>query len=252
MKYYFLSSYLPEIHRDDIKIRVTLGEFLEERFHIAERDWNEIELVLLGRDVFIIEELLSGRSVSMEHSLFGVEFWRDQIKSPKEGPDFLLSFLRTVDPRKFGPAEIDKLYAAYFEHVLSTTNNGFIRAYFTFQQDFRNVVAALRARRKGLDPSEHVIGEGEVVKLLSSSSAEDFGLGGEYPWLERLIKAEAPHERQEVIDRILWDYLDENTGPDPFDFRVILAYLLKLEILHRQLALSEERGMEKVRRLGGL
>jgi hypothetical protein len=33
---------------------------------------------------------------------------------------------------------------------------------------------------------------------------------------------------------------------------MILAYLLKLEILHRQLALSEEKGMEKVRRLGGL
>jgi hypothetical protein len=252
MKYYFLSSYLPEIHRDDIKIRVTLGELLEERFHIAERDWKEIELVLLGRDVFIIERLLSGRPVSMADSLFGVEFWRDQIKSPKEGPDFLLAFLRSTDLHKFGPAEIDKLYAAYFDHVFSTTGHAFIRAYFTFQQDLRNVVAALRARRKGLDPSAHVIGEGEVVKVLSSSTAEDFGLGAEYPWLENLIKAEAPHERQGVIDRILWDYLDENAGPDPFDFRVILAYLLKLEILHRQLALSEERGMEKVRRLGGL
>jgi hypothetical protein len=91
-----------------------------------------------------------------------------------------------------------------------------------------------------------------VVKVLSSSTAEDFGLGAEYPWVEDLIKAEAPHERQELIDRILWDYLDENAGPDPFDFRVILAYLLKLEILHRQLALNEDAGMEKVRRLGGL
>jgi hypothetical protein len=252
MKYYFLSSYLPEIHRDDIKIRVTLGELLEERFHVPERDWKEIELVLLGRDVFIIERLLSGRPVSMEHSLFGVEFWRDQIKSPKEGPDFFLEFLRSTDLSNFGPREIDKLYAAYFEHVFTTTTNDFIRAYFRFQQDLRNVVAALRARRKGLDPSEHVIGEGEVVKVLSSSTAEDFGLSAQYPWVEDLIKAEAPHERRELIDRIRWDYLDENAGPDPFDFRVILTYLLKLEILHRQLALNEDAGMEKVRRLGGL
>jgi Protein of unknown function (DUF2764) len=252
MKYYFLSSYLPEIHRDDIKIRVTLGELLEERFHIPEQDWKEIELVLLGRDVFIVERLLSGKSVSMAHALFGVDFWRDQIKSPKEGPDFLLEFLLGTDLRGFGPKEIDKLYAAYFDHVFSTTRNDFIRNYFTFQQVLRNLLAAMRARQKGLDPSEHVIGEGEVVKLLTGSTAEDFGLAGEYPWLEQLIKAEAPHERQEVIDRILWDYLDENEGPDPFDFRVILAYLLKLEVLHRQLALSEERGMEKVRRLGGL
>lgn len=251
MKYYFLSSYLPEIHRDDIKIRVPLGELLEERFHIPEQDWKEIELVLLGRDVFIIERLLSGKSVSMTHSLFGIDFWREQIKSPKEGPDFLLEFLLGTDLRAFGPKEIDKLYAAYFDHVFSTTGNDFVRNYFTFQQDLRNVLAAMRARLKGLDPAEHVIGEGEVAKRLSGSTAEDFGLAGEYPWLEHLIKAEAPHERQEVIDRILWDYLDENEGPDPFDFRVILAYLLKLEVLHRRLALSEEKGMEKVRRLGG-
>jgi len=163
MKYYFLSSYLPEIHRDDIKIRVSLGELLEERFHIAERDWKEMELVLLSRDVFTIERLLSDRPVSMDHSLFGAEFWRDQIKTPKEGPYFLLTFLKSTNLTKFGPSEIDKLYAAYFDHVFSTTTNGFTRAYFTFRQDLRNVVAALRARRKGLDPSEHIIGEGEVV-----------------------------------------------------------------------------------------
>jgi hypothetical protein len=55
-----------------------------------------------------------------------------------------------------------------------------------------------------------------------------------------------------MVEQIQWDYLDEHAGPDPFDFRVILAYLLKLEILERQLALSEDKGMEKVRRLGGL
>jgi Protein of unknown function (DUF2764) len=251
MKYYFLSSYLPEIHWDDIKIRVPLGALLEERFHIPEQDWKEIELVLLGRDVFIIERLLTGKPASIPHSLFGVDFWRDQIKSPKEGPDFLLEFLLSTDLRGLGPKEINKLHEAYYDHVLSTTENDFIRDYFTFQRNLRNVLAAMRARRRGLDPSEHVIGEGEVVKLLTGSTAEDFGLTGEYPWLEDLIKAEAPHEHQEVIDRILWKYLDENAGPDPFDFKGILAYLMKLEILHRRLTLSEEKGMEKVRRLGG-
>jgi hypothetical protein len=252
MKYYFLASYLPEILRDDIKIRVSLGDLLEERFHIPEPDWKEIELVLLGRDVLVLEKLLSGKTVSISHSLFSVEFWQDQIKSPKEGPEFVLDFLRSTDLRSVGFKEIDRLYAGYFLHALGTTANEFVRDYFIFQQNLRNVVAALRARQKGLDSSEYLIGEGEVVNILSSSTAEDFGLSLEFPWIESLIKAETPHERQAMVEQIQWDYLDEHAGPDPFDFRVIFAYLLKLEILERQLALSEDKGMEIVRRLGGL
>ncbi len=252
MKYYFLASYLPEIHRDDIKIRVTLGDLLEERFHIPESDWKEIELVLLGRDIFVLEKLLSGKTVSIEHTLFSLDFWQDQIKSPKEGPEFLLDFLRSTDLQNMGAREVDKLYASYFDHVLGSTSHEFVRDYFVFQQDLRNVVAALRARKKGLDPSDYLIGEGEIVNILCSSTAEDFGLALEFPWIESLIKAKTPHESQAVIDEIQWDFLDEHAGADPFDFRMILAYLLKLEILHRQLALSEEKGMEKVRRLGGL
>jgi len=252
MKYYFLASYLPEILRDDIKIRVSLGDLLEERFHIPDPDWKEIELVLLGRDVLVLEKLLSGKTVSISHSLFSVEFWQDQIKSPKEGPEFVLDFLRSTDLRSVGFKEIDRLYAGYFLHALGTTANEFVRDYFIFQQNLRNVVVALRARQKGLDPSEYLIGEGEVVNILSSSTAEDFGLSLEFPWIESLIKAETPHERQAMVEQIQWDYLDEHAGPDPFDFRVILAYLLKLEILERQLALREDKGMEIVRRLGGL
>lgn len=252
MKYYFLASYLPEILRDDIKIRVSLGDLLEERFHIPEPDWKEIGLVLLAKDVLVLEKLLSGKTVSISHSLFSVEFWQDQIKSPKEGPEFVLDFLRSTDLRSVGFKEIDRLYAGYFLHALGTTANEFVRDYFIFQQNLRNVVAALRARQKELDPSEYLMGEGEVVDILSSSTAEDFGLSLEFPWIESLIKAETPHERQAMVEQIQWDYLDEHAGPDPFDFRVILAYLLKLEILEKQLALSEDKGMEIVRRLGGL
>lgn len=251
MKYYFLVSYLPEISRYDIKIRFTLSDLLEERFHLPVADWKEIELVLLGRDILIIEKLLSGKRISLEHSLFTPEFWRDEIKSPKECPDFLQEYLISVDPSSFGPKDVDRLYSAYFEYVLATTRNDFLKGYFSFHMDLRNIAAALRARRNRLDPSEHVIGEGDLVEILGISTAEDFGLSGQYPWLENLLKADAPHLRQEAMEHILWDYLDEKSGPDVFGFNVILTFLLKLQFLHERLALSKEKGMEKVRRLGG-
>jgi hypothetical protein len=251
MKYYFLTSYLPELQPDDIKIHVSLSDLLEERFIIADRDWKEIELILLGRDIFIIEKLLSGKTVSIAHSLYDLEFWQDQVKSPVEGPEFLLEFLKSMDSEVFGPREVDRLYGVYYEHVLASSKSDFLRGYFRFERDLRNILAALRARKRGLDPAEHVIGEGELVETLGSASAEDFGLGEDYPWIENLLKAEEPDRQQEVIEHIIWNFLNEYQGPDPFDFSVILAYMLKVQILHKRLALNQENGMEKVRRLGG-
>jgi vacuolar-type H+-ATPase subunit C/Vma6 len=253
MRYYFLAAYLPELHRDDTKIRVSLGDLLEERLQIPEQDWKEIELVLLGRDIFTIERLLSRKPVDpVEHSLFSVEFWREQIRSPREGPDFLLEYLRSTDAQVFGPKEIDRLYGAYFDHVASETKSAFLRDYFGFQRDLRNATTALRARRKGIGPSEAVVGEGEFVDILGGSTAEDFGLSREHPWMEGLLKAETPDQLQELIEQLLWEYLDEHAGTDPFGFGVILAYLLKIEMLQKRLELSEEKGMERVRRVGGL
>ena len=253
MKYYFLAAYLPEIHRDDTKIRISLSELLEERFHIPKADWREIELVLLGRDIIILDSLLKGKDLNMEHSIFSLEFWKEQIKSPQEGPEFIQEFLTKWDRETFGVKDSDRLRAAYFNHVISNTANSFLRDYFIFQRDLYNILAAKRARKIGLEPAEYIIGEGDLTEKLKTSTAEDFGLEEEeFPWLEDLNKAETPHQQQETLDRILWEYLDENSGPDIFHFNVILAYLLKLEILHKRLALGEEEGMEKVRRFGGV
>jgi|GEM_PF-558074 hypothetical protein len=259
MKYYFLVGYLPELQRDDRKIKVRLNELLEEKYHIEARDWKEIELILLGQDVFMVEKHLSGKAVAAEHALFDAEFWREQIKSPQEGPDFILEFLRESRDSSagFGPKSADRLYGAYYDHVMSETRNRLIRGYFAFERDLRNILAALRARKKGLNPGDHLVGDGtgsesdDLADILRGSNAEDFGLGKDYPWVESLIAEAYPPKRQELIEQILWNYLDENTGDDPFHFNTILSYLLKVQMLEKRLALSEEQGAAKVRKLEG-
>jgi hypothetical protein len=138
------------------------------------------------------------------------------------------------------------------DHAILTASNPFLKEYLAFEKLLRNVLAAIRARRKGLPPSDHVLGEGEIVEQLGRASAEDFGLGQEIPWIERLVEARDPLQLEDTIEQILWDYLDEQTTQVYFDFEVILAYLLKLQLLEKRLALSEERGMEIVRHLEGV
>jgi hypothetical protein len=253
MKYYFLVTYLPEIQRDDKKVKLRFADLLAEREYMAPEDWRQIELVLLAGDFLYLEKLLSGKDADVEHSIYEKEFWKEQVKAPKEVPDYLEEFLQTIaEEKSFGPDEVNQLHQIYYDHAIQAASNPFLKEYLAFEMLLRNVLAAIRARRKGLPPADHVLGEGEIVEQLGRASAEDFGLGQEIPWIERLVEARDPLQLEDTIEQILWDYLDEQTTQVYFDFEVILAYFLKLQLLEKRLALSEERGMEIVRHLEGV
>jgi vacuolar-type H+-ATPase subunit C/Vma6 len=124
-----------------------------------------------------------------------------------------------------------------------------LRAYLAFEKDLRNIITAIRARKKGLPPFDHVLGEGDLVDFLSRSTAEDFGLLAEYPWIEELMASWEPLQTEDTIQKILWGTIDEMAAPMHFEFDVVLAYLLKLHILEQNLALSDEGGKEIIRQL---
>ncbi len=249
MKYYFLVTYLPDIHRDDKKIKLRFGDLLEERENIAPADWRQVELVLLARDVLLLERLLNSKDVDVEHTCYTKEYWVDQVKAPKEAPPFLEEFLKEVKDEGFGPSEVDRLYGIYYNHILEEASSSLLGDYFRFEKDLRNILAAIRARRLGLSPADVLLGEGELVEQLGRSSADDFGLGQDMPWMDRLLESKDPLQLEDVVEEILWEYIEERIQQNHFEFDVVLAYLLRLQLLEKRLALSEERGMEIVRQL---
>ncbi len=252
MKYYFLVTYLPDISREDKKVKLGFSELLSEREHMAPGDWGQVELILLFRDIFLLEKLLSGKEVEVEDTLFGKEFWKDQIKAPKEVPQFLEDFFLTVSPEEFGPGDVNRLYQTYYDYAIQTASIPLLSEYFQFEKDLRNILAAVRARKQGLPPADYVIGSGELVEQLGQSNADDFGLGQEIPWLDQLLEAKDPLQLEDLVEQITWEYLEEKIQLNHFEFEVLVAYLLKLQMLEKRLNLSEGRGMEIVRQLEGL
>jgi len=251
MKYYYLVSSFPEVHPDDRKLKFTISDFLEERPGIAPSDWRDVELVLLARDIFLIQTILNGKDAVIPHTLHAPEFWKDQIKVPRETPDFLEDLIEGgTHSGKVTPALADGLWGAYFDHTLNKANSAFLRRYLRFNRDLKNIQAGLRARAKGLPPADYVVGEDDVAEQVSRSNAEDFGLHKEMPWVERLMKdTEDPLKMEDTIGEIYWQFIEEETGHLHFEFDVVLAYLLKLQIIERRHALSEEKGMSIIRQL---
>ena len=211
MKYYFLVSYIPEINREDKKLRLRVSDLLADKSQFSEKDWQQLELVLLAGDVLQIDRLLAGKDVEIPYSLFGREFWKEQIKSPKEVPEVFADVFSTVVSDGPDPKKLDLLYDVFYNHAAEKASGPFLTSYFQFHRDLRNIVAAVRARRMGWAPSDHLVGEGDLVEALSRSNAEDFGISVEYPWIERLITAKDPAAMEDTIQQIIWDAVDEMT-----------------------------------------
>lgn len=145
----------------------------------------------------------------------------------------------------------DELGADFYAEALSHPSH-FIREYFRFDLNIRNAKVRYLNRALGRD---------EDMDVLTGKGGEyDDGLdidlnrftGGEF---EEAAKVEAVLEgkdlliREKGLDDITWIKVDSLSTFHYFDLTAVLAYVAKLHIVDRWLALDEETGRELFRKL---
>ena len=144
------------------------------------------------------------------------------------------------------------LFKAYFEE-LAQSKCRFLVAWGEFARNLRNIAAAIAAREAGRQISDVTVGGGDIVEQLSRSSAADFGLRGELPYIDAVIAAVSDEknivEKERKIDAIRWAEADEIAVFDFFDINFILSYLVKVNIVARWSMLAPEVGREMLNRL---
>ncbi|MBO4625104.1 MAG: DUF2764 family protein [Bacteroidales bacterium] len=157
-----------------------------------------------------------------------------------ESLDFLLD---GFDPKKLG--------ADYYALALKSPIK-FIREYFRFDLNLRN------AKVRYLN---HVLGRPEDQDVLTGKGKEDEEdldidgyrfTGGEF---EEKLKVQAALEsaslldREKALDDVTWEKIDSLETFHYFDLTAVLAYVAKLHIVDRWLALDEEKGRELFHKL---
>ena len=90
--------------------------------------------------------------------------------------------------------------------------------------------------------------DGDIAEQLRRSSAADFGLRGELPYIDAVIAAVNDEgnllEKEHRIDRIRWQQAVDLAVADYFDINAILSYLVRINIVARWAQLDEKRGRE--------
>ncbi len=263
--YYCLVASLREYALDsDFKgfdLDAIRNEILDE---LSSKDARQLKLLYGYYDC---ENLIAARNSRSAYNPLGM-LSREQIEEALREPDKLLSKRQALVVRAFNLAEIDEdseeakvdtserferlLMEAYYEDCRHSSSR-FLREWAEFDRTLRNIAAAVAARSAQRDVASVVVGNDEIARQLSRSSAADFGLRGEIQWMDAVIAAVNDEqnllEKEHKIDLIRWNESQELSVYDYFDVNAILAYLVRVNIVARWSMLDKERGREMFDRL---
>lgn len=252
--YFYLVSSLPEMVLDQSRAPYSLVGFVDQLEEALEpADLAQVRLLLRPHDNRNLLRLLRKDTEGWDE--LG-EYSEPAMKANLQGGDGLPAYMnrfalayQNEQPIYDGQSWSNQLTALYYEYALEQSR-GFLHDWLVFERNLGNVLSAWNIRQYELDEEGQLIGEGEVTKALQKSRARDFGLGGEFSYLNTLISAlnrDGLSTREKAIDRIKWNYIDDQLVFYYFTVEVVLGYLLQLRMLQRWLSLDAQAGQQRVR-----
>lgn len=227
---------------------------------VTQTDARQVRLLYGYYDCENLVALRNGRTAYNALGNLTREELDEELKHPERLPDRMADVVRAyADPEGEEAEEVDTgrrfeqaLFEAYYAECADSSSS-FLRAWSAFDRNLRNVVAAVGARAAGRPVEEAVVGRDEVAEQLQRSSAADFGLRGELPYIDAVIAAVNDEgnlvEKEHKMDLIRWNEAVDLAAFDYFDINAILSYLVRVNIVARWTLLSERLGREMFSRL---
>lgn len=258
--YYCLVAGLPDLFFNENKLGVDSLDFFNELKHqLSKTDYELVKLLFLQFDNENLLNLIFEQNKPF--NLLGnytEKILEKQIAQPVEIPDYMTRFLRWTknqETRKLNLQIENRLHSLYFEYALTTTNI-FLNEWFKFELNIKNILTAFNCKQFNYSIETHLIPAGKnntVYQLLIHNHLKHEYFEEELPFAEQIFRiAESnatPEEKEKAIDKIRWDYLDEQTFFHYFSIEKILSYIIKLGIIERWMKLDAETGKALLNKL---
>lgn len=263
--YYALVAGLPDLAADMKKLIFNLLDFRNEmKEQLSDEDYRLTELFFIPYDnKNIISQLTNTSRPHEELAILSKEELEEELQTkeidpgdlqPKTFIEYLRSFIIAYKNEIAiypGLSYENQLTAYYYDFALRA-DNAFVRAWFTFERNIKNMQVAINAQKHGLPLDKNLIGDNDVCLAIKNTKSRDYGLSAEYPYMEKLLSLYESNElmkREKEVDLIRWKMAEELTVFNYFSIENILAYLIKLTIVERWLRLDDNTGKELFERL---
>lgn len=249
MDYIAFIAGLPEIAWDDRKLSLTVGEFRAQlKDYIRGRDEQLVDLFFLPNDNAQVLRLLNKQEADPGlTTVYPVKLLEDEIQEPdKMIPSYLREFITDFKEEhlRYEVSPENVLSWMYHDYMMKA-DNLLVRKYAEFSMNLKNLVAALNARKYGMNVAREIIGSNEFAVVLRTSNAKDFGLGMDYLYVEKVIalmENDNLVERERGLDLIIWNFLDEAVMFEYFSLERVISYMLRLMIVERWSKMNSESG----------
>ncbi len=262
--YYYLISGLPDLVLEGNKSVPSMVQFIEDVSEQVEpSDAALLSLLRLPYDnANLLLLLLELPRKFDDRGNFSLEDLEAEVRVPDKVPEYMKTFIEAQKEGRqlfAGLSPEDQLHWLFFEEMTSH-ENAFISQWFVFEQNLRNLVAALNVRRYGQQGNEQagslpttIVGRNDVAESILRSNAPDFSLAPLFQWVDRVIGLDMHNvvEFERNLDLLRWDVLNELISFTYFKIETILAFAIKLGLVDRWQRLDSKAGKEILQRLVG-
>ena len=264
--YYYLISGLPEVKLSDSKAKYDINEITQNILsNLSDKDKKLFNYFIYQNDnknlvnaIALSKGLFSPYSVHLEPSIFSKEEIQ-KYTNLSNLPNYMVKFLednKNTEWENIRHIE-NSLLSLYYEEMIQT-GNVFIREYALFMRNLKNILAALNGKALGFsgdEISKELIGDYPLISALTKSSAADFGLGREIPYINSIIdtfnssdKAD-PYNLENVECSLVNGFLDRLTSIKSFTTDNLFAYYINLTYAVSINGRNEEEGKKHLQTL---
>lgn len=260
--YYCLVAGLPDLTMEEGKKTYSVANFKDEIYTIlSPKDRKLIDLYFLQYDNGNLLKLLKHKNAVIDKKgNLTVEQLNALINGAKEGdrsePTIPLYFYEFLEEYFLKHEEEnymteDHLTGCYYNYAMGCSNK-FISAWFEFNLNVNNLLAAYTSRKYKLDVASNIIGDTEICEAIRTSTARDFGLTGIVDYFEKvqhISDTDVLVEKEKKIDMLKWDWLETESFFNYFSIEKIFVFLVKLELIERWNLLDKDKGNETFREI---
>lgn len=264
--YYYLISGLPEVKLSDSKAKYDINEITQSILSgLSGKDAKLFNYFIYQNDnknlanaIAVSKGLFSPYNIHLEPSNFSKEEIQ-KYSNLSNLPNYMAKFLednKNTEWENIRHIE-NSLLNLYYEEMINT-GSGFIREYALFMRNLKNILAALNGRALGFSGeaiAKELIGDYPLLNVLTKSTAADFGLGKEVPYINNIIetfnssdKAD-PYNMENIECSLVNEFLERATSIKSFTTDNLFAYYVNLTYAVSINGRNEEEGKKHLETL---
>lgn len=255
-EYYCLVAGLPDLFFNESKLTFNCIEFRKElQNQLSYEDYKLIEYLFLPFDnENLLSQIFEQAPVFYPNgniSKTELEFQLSPENELLELPIYMMQFRSWVQDSEINKSTVEtenKLHQYFYEYALQSKNE-FLRSWFIFNLNIRNILATFNCIRFGYNLQQQLIKVEQNImpySLLINKRLKPELFEEELPFNQQIFRiAELDIsliEKEKELDKIRWNYLDENTFFHYFNIEKIVSFTIKMLITERWLKLDADTG----------